>query len=136
MIKKITETYYQLKVNGSVLPLKYDDLELAEVMVEEKLNQGMEVSLITCNETKYVKPLTKTSIEAYLNDPLFENRDFTDGAKSRQWWDKEFKKATKLNNDELKVWAENMKTYLYDFSEESYYVRTEIELLLNSILEN
>lgn len=79
--------------------------------------------------------LSKKSIEAYLLDPLFENSDFTDGAVSRKWWEKEFKQASRMNPDELKQWADDMLIFTYDFAKEKYYLKEEVELLLNSIIK-
>lgn len=81
------------------------------------------------------KTLNELKDELLYTSRLFYATDFKEGGAVKYWWTKEFKKASCLSTQELKEWAEIMMDYLYDFKDEVYYLRDEVELLLKDIIE-
>ena len=74
------------------------------------------------------------NIKKELSNPLFYASDFKDGYNAKVWWNKAFKKASKINSlSELKEWAKQMKEYIDDFS--CYYVKEETLSFLNKIIK-
>ena len=64
-----------------------------------------------------------------LASSIFYSSDFNEGRSMKRWWDRQFKKASKMSNKELVDWAKEMLEEDYanrDFKESVYYLRDEI----------
>lgn len=66
---------------------------------------------------------------------VLENSDFKDGASARRYWEKEFVEALTLSDNELGKWAEFTLECLGDFKDSVYYLKEEIEDILNRIVK-
>lgn len=64
-----------------------------------------------------------------LANSIFYSTDFREGKASKRWWDRQFKKASKMSDEDLVEWAKDMLENEYaerDFNNRVYYLRDEI----------
>lgn len=60
---------------------------------------------------------------------IFYSSDFVEGKSMKRWWDRQFKKASKMTDAELIEWAKDMLDNEYanrDFKNNVYYLKDEI----------